>query len=236
MDKNSACLIQRRGDDGFVEFLNNRTLRDELKNPPVHQVMKCRRRAAYLSENKRLKIGPTRAGGEFCRKEIGRPQQRPPPPSASSASASAEGEATGEARGREGEDNVAMANFSPLERRAKRRKRRGHHDALKVSSHAGIDTLFQAPFTTRRARDDCAKSEEVRPRDASVIGRKRGGRAHATPAWNGGICSTGVGLGLRADGGVMMTADTVRSETVFRGQHKTHLVTNFQENSRLSSL
>ena len=72
-------------------------------NPPVHQVMKCRR-AAYLSEPKRLKIGPTRAGGEFCRKEIGRPQQRPPPPSpsASSASASVEGEATGEARGREG--------------------------------------------------------------------------------------------------------------------------------------
>ena len=87
-----------------------------------------------------------------------------------------------------------------------------------MSSHAGIDTLFQAPFTTRRARDDCAESEEVRPRAASVIEGRRGGRTHATPALNGGIRSTGVGLGLRADGGggVMMTAaaaaDTVRSE------------------------
>ena len=73
-----------------------------------------------------------------------------------------------------------MANFSPLERRnggrgEKRERERGaHHDATKVSSHAGIDTLFQAPFTTRRARDDCAKSEEVRPRDASVIGEEGG--------------------------------------------------------------
>ena len=139
-----------------------------------------------------MKIGLTLTGGKFSRKEIGRPQQRP---AATSASASAKVE-------RGGQNNVAMANFSPLERRAKRRKRRGHHDATKVSSHAGIDTLFQAPFTTRRARDDCAKSEEVRGMDASVIERdwdgteKKGELTQPQHRMTGAAPDHGGGIGI----------------------------------------
>ena len=43
----------------------------------------------------------------------------------------------------------------------RREVRRGeaHHDATKVSSHAGIDTLFQAPFTTKMTPPNPRRSE-----------------------------------------------------------------------------
>ena len=160
--------MQLRGDDGFVEFLNSRTLLDEL-NPagaPSHEMPTIR--AAYPSEPKRLKIGPTRAGGEFCRKEIGRPQQRPPPPSASSASASAEGETTGEARGREEEDNVAMANFSPLERRnggrGEKREREREREGPITTRQRCQATPELIHFFKRHSRRDAPEMTAPNPR------------------------------------------------------------------------
>ena len=113
-------------------------------------------------------------------------------------------------------------------------ERGAHHDgATKVSSHeGGIDTLFPAPFTKQRraAGDDSAESEEVRPRmDGSGAGGitqprcKMAGTAPRGWDWDYGRDDDGDDVGRGA------------SETVFRGQHKTLLVTTFQEKSGLRS-